>query len=302
MSTNGQRIRQTDAGDPDLCPVGDLHKAFSPSEIVTWSQQGCRNASIKCDFCKVEAAQSVSKVTDPIFHRRRDLELNIEQTWDMLRTQSEKAGLRAEQTMMPVRNVLDLNRDLGSVRRHYVSSEEDRRRMADLSPYADWWNLPSNRMAKLLRSYWRNNLVPYDIALSQEANRTFPNIDRELEEPYLTVKNKRVLVAASSQKPDGWHFRIPTKSYEVWVLLCWRKNYQIEVLVIPQKYYAEAFAKSKKLTKEAVVHLHVFEHAGRWNLSFPDLLVTEAVGGAIGADAVDPVDATELLGNYQPLK
>ena len=79
MSTGGQRIRQTDSGDPDLCPVGDLHKVFSPPEVIAETQKGCRTASIRCEACKIEAARSVCRVTEPIHEKRTMLELHIDE-------------------------------------------------------------------------------------------------------------------------------------------------------------------------------------------------------------------------------
>ncbi|HTJ29966.1 MAG TPA: tryptophan--tRNA ligase, partial [Acidobacteriaceae bacterium] len=103
MSTNGQRTRQTDPGDPTLCPVGDLHRAFSRGEVIVDIESGCRNATISCQSCKAQAAESVCAVTGPIYERRLALESNIHHTWDMLREQSRKAEKRAEQTMEPTR-------------------------------------------------------------------------------------------------------------------------------------------------------------------------------------------------------
>src|SRR4030095_8403976 len=44
MVTDPARNRRTDPGNPDICPVFDLHKAFSPAETREWAAQGCRTA------------------------------------------------------------------------------------------------------------------------------------------------------------------------------------------------------------------------------------------------------------------
>src|SRR5271165_3092249 len=146
--------------------------------------------------------------------------------------------------MLKVRTAMNITRDLGALRRYFAKSEERRDKPRDLSQHADWWNLPSDQRSKLLREYWQNNLVPYDVSLSQESNRIFATIERELEEPFITAKKKRVgpLILAEGEYPDGWHFRLPTKSYEVWVLLCWeRKSYLLHDLILSQKVYSQAF-------------------------------------------------------------
>ena len=299
MSTNGQRIRQTDPGDPDLCPVGDLHKVFSSPEIIRATQHGCRTATLPCEFCKVDAAESVCAITVPIHRKRISLEGRIEETWDMLRSQSVRAAARAEETMLPVRTVFDTSHDLGTARRYFFASDEQQRKARDLSSYSAWWNLPSDQQAKQLRSYWHNNLVPRDVELTQEANRVFATIDRELEEPFISFKQKRVFVTASRQEPSGWHFRIPRRTYEVWTLLCWHSNYWLDDFIIPQKYYAREFAQAKKITRESDgIHLRIWELGGKWNLEFVNL-ITRLDTGQI--EATDPIDITELLNNYTPL-
>ena len=302
MSTGGQRIRQTDPGDPDLCPVGDIHKVFSSSEVQAATQAGCRAASLRCESCKIDAARSVCAVIVPIHSKRMHLESHIGQTWEMLREQSAKAAARAEETMLPVREVFDLSRDLGSVSRYFGATAEDLRNAHDLSAYSAWSNLPRAEQARQLRDFWRDNLVPRDIPLSQEGQRTFPSLERELEEPLLTVKMKRVLVAAAGEEADGFHFRIPPKSYEVWTLLCLSRNHWLDDIVIPQKFYSQPFAQAKKKAKDEPIHLRVWKHGDKWNLEFPGLLDRAEARGAIAAQANDPIDVTCLLSNYDPLR
>jgi tryptophanyl-tRNA synthetase len=294
MSTGGQRTRQSDAGDPDLCPVGDIHKVFSTPEIVAETQKGCRTATMRCEQCKMEAAQSVCAVTGPIHSRRMELESKIDATWEMLCEQSARAAKRAEQTMLEVREVFDLSHDLGSIRQHFLASAEDRSKAHDLSQHAEWWKVAPDEQSKNLRDYWRSEILPRDIPLSQESNRVFPSLERELEEPFISARKKRVLLSSISaqQDADGWHFQIPAKSYEVWTLLCWHGNYWLDDFVIPQKFFAQPFAKAKKIAKDKPIHLLVRKAGDRWVMEFVDL----------PAQAAEPIDITDLLGNYEPLK
>jgi tryptophanyl-tRNA synthetase len=292
MSTNGQRIRQTDPGDPDKCPVGDVHKAFSSPEMITSTQHGCRTATIRCEFCKVDAADSVCAVTIPIFDKRVVLEGRIEETWETLREQSAKAAARAEQTMLPVRTILDLSRDLGSVRRHFGIFAEDGRDWRDLSKNEDWWNLPRDQRAKQLRDYWKSNILPREFHLAQESNRVFTTLDRELEEPLLANKKKRVFVSTSRDvdHPNRWDFEIPARSYEVWTLLCWTSHDRIlHDFLIPQKLFSFDFALAKRsLAKNEKVSVSI--------------LRTEGNRFRLGIAGKTSTDITELEGNYEPLR
>jgi tryptophanyl-tRNA synthetase len=292
MSTGGQRIRQSEPGDPEQCPVNGLHKVFSAPDVTASTQDGCKAASIRCEECKMKAAQSVCAVIAPIHRRRMELEGQIEQTWQMLCDQSSKAAVRAEQTMRPVRATFDLSRELGDVKRLFLATEADRVQAHDLSKSAAWWELPQDERAKQLRDYWRENFVPRDVQLSQEANRVFTSVERELEEPFLTPKKKRVFVSASGDiaQPDEWEFEIPQKSYEVWTLLCWRKaDHWLDDFVIPQKYFAQGFAKAKKLLKkDEKISVKVARDG-------EDQFFLSIAGG-------DPLAVTELRSNYHPLE
>jgi tryptophanyl-tRNA synthetase len=250
MSTGGQRVRQTDPGDPDLCPVGELHKAFSAPEVIAETQKGCRTATIRCEICKVQAANSVINVTQPIHERRHRLESKIDETWDRLATDSrEKAAKRAELTMLSVRSVFDLSRNLGSVKRQYGINSEETKRIRDLSNHPAWWDLMADERSKLLRDYWKNNVVPYDIQLSQESNRIFTTAARELEEPFITSKKKRVFVTTSRDvtRSNVWEFAVPPKSYEIWALLCWGAEDRIlHDFVVPQSIFSADFSQARK--------------------------------------------------------
>ena len=70
MVTDPARIRRTDPGDPDKCPVGDLHKVFSTPETLAKVYDGCRSAGIGCIECKGWAADGLVQILQPIQERR----------------------------------------------------------------------------------------------------------------------------------------------------------------------------------------------------------------------------------------
>jgi len=111
MVTDPARVRRTDAGDPDKCPVGDLHKIFSDAGTMAKVYEGCRSAGIGCIECKGWAADSLWKILEPIQERRAKYEANPKLAWDLLEEGSAKARVAAEATMVEARDAANLSHD-----------------------------------------------------------------------------------------------------------------------------------------------------------------------------------------------
>jgi len=109
MVTDPARVRRSDPGNPDVCPVGDLHKIFSSPETMSKVYDGCRSASIGCIECKGWAADSLWKVLEPIQERRAKYEADPKLAWDILEAGSAKARIAAESTMNEVRAATNLS-------------------------------------------------------------------------------------------------------------------------------------------------------------------------------------------------
>ncbi|MGP8252866.1 MAG: tryptophan--tRNA ligase [Terracidiphilus sp.] len=106
MVTDPARIRRSDPGDPDKCPVGDLHKVFSTPETMAKVYEGCRSAGIGCIECKSWAADALVQVLNPIQERRA--RLGEDEVRAILEDGSARAGKRAEQTMIEVRAAMQM--------------------------------------------------------------------------------------------------------------------------------------------------------------------------------------------------
>ena len=111
MVTDPARMRRTDPGNPDVCPVGDLHKIFSDKDTLGKVDAGCRSAGIGCIECKSWAADHILKVLAPLQERRRKYEDNPKLAWDILEAGSEKARKVAAATMADVRQSMNLSHD-----------------------------------------------------------------------------------------------------------------------------------------------------------------------------------------------
>ncbi len=106
MVTDPARVRRTDPGDPDKCPVGDLHKVFSTPETLAKVYEGCRSAGIGCIECKGWAADALVQVLNPIQERRAAT--TEKQAIEILNAGSCRAEARAEQTMIEVREAMQM--------------------------------------------------------------------------------------------------------------------------------------------------------------------------------------------------
>jgi tryptophanyl-tRNA synthetase len=106
MVTDPARVRRTDPGDPDKCPVGDLHKVFSTPETMAKVYDGCRSAGIGCIECKGWLANALVQILEPIQSRRASF--TEPQVKEILEDGSNRARTRAEQTMQEVRTAMQL--------------------------------------------------------------------------------------------------------------------------------------------------------------------------------------------------
>jgi tryptophanyl-tRNA synthetase len=108
MVTDPARVRRTDPGNPDVCPVFDLHKVFSTEETQQKAADGCRSASIGCIECKSWVADAIVERIAPIQARRRDLESRPSVIADVLANGKERATKRAQQTLDEVQLAMGL--------------------------------------------------------------------------------------------------------------------------------------------------------------------------------------------------
>ncbi len=109
MVTDPARIRRTDPGNPDVCPVGDLHKIFSSKETLARVSEGCRSAGIGCIECKGWVADAIVKILNPMQERRKKYEDNPRLAWDILEAGSARARDVAGATMNEVRDAMNIS-------------------------------------------------------------------------------------------------------------------------------------------------------------------------------------------------
>ena len=109
MVTDPARVRRSDPGNPDVCPVGDLHKIFSSKETMAKVNEGCRSAGIGCIECKSWAADGLVQLLNPMRERRKKFEENLRLAWDILEAGAERARKAAAETMNDVRAAMGMS-------------------------------------------------------------------------------------------------------------------------------------------------------------------------------------------------
>jgi len=109
MPTDPARIRLTDVGDPDKCPVWQLHEVYSSDETKAWVQQGCRTAGIGCIACKGPVIESVLEELKPIQARAAQYADDPTLIKNVVAEGCERARKMARETMREVREVMGLS-------------------------------------------------------------------------------------------------------------------------------------------------------------------------------------------------
>ena len=108
MMTDPARKRRSDAGNPDLCPVFDLHKVFSDEKTLQDVDQGCRSAGIGCVECKGWLFESYQDKLGPIYESRVHYAENPHEVLDILEDGAQRARTVAGETMAEVREAMKL--------------------------------------------------------------------------------------------------------------------------------------------------------------------------------------------------
>ncbi len=108
MITDPARKRRTDPGDPDICPVFDLHKIYSSPDTITWVMKGCRSAEIGCLDCKGKMIPLVIDSLEPVREKRAYFAKHPREVDEIIETGCGKARAFAQETMTLVREAVRL--------------------------------------------------------------------------------------------------------------------------------------------------------------------------------------------------
>jgi tryptophanyl-tRNA synthetase len=109
MQTDPARVRRTDPGDPEKCPVWNLHQVYSDDRTREWVVQGCKSAGIGCLECKQPVIDAINAELKPIRERAADYEEDPTLVRNIIQDGCEKASDLANDTMRDVREAMGLN-------------------------------------------------------------------------------------------------------------------------------------------------------------------------------------------------
>ncbi len=108
MPTDPQRVRRSDPGDPEKCPVWALHQVYSNDQVRAWVQEGCRSAGIGCVECKQPVIDAVLAELAPIQTRAQEYARQPELVRNVINEGCERARAVARETMEEVRHAMSL--------------------------------------------------------------------------------------------------------------------------------------------------------------------------------------------------
>ncbi|MFY7697750.1 MAG: tryptophan--tRNA ligase [Legionella sp.] len=109
MPTDPARIKRTDPGNPEHCPVWQFHNIYSDHEVKKWVQAGCRSATIGCVDCKRPLIDSINCELQPIQVAIKDYESDLGLVKQIIAEGSEQARDEANKTLTDVREAMGLD-------------------------------------------------------------------------------------------------------------------------------------------------------------------------------------------------
>jgi tryptophanyl-tRNA synthetase len=109
MPTDPQRVRRTDPGDPERCPVWQFHLIYSDADTKEWVVKGCKSAGIGCLECKQPVIDAIKREQQPWRDRAETYLSNPKQVHWIVEVGTERARTVARETMRGVRDAMGLN-------------------------------------------------------------------------------------------------------------------------------------------------------------------------------------------------
>ena len=108
MVTDPARVRRTDPGNPDICPVYDFHKIYSQPAVIERVNRECRTAEIGCIDCKKLAADVMVAKLSPVWDARKTISNDPKQVQDIVEAGADRAKKASHQTLEEVKDAMKI--------------------------------------------------------------------------------------------------------------------------------------------------------------------------------------------------
>ncbi len=106
MVTDPARVRRTDKGNPEVCPVYDFHKIFSNESMLKQVDADCRTAAIGCIDCKKQVGDAMVERFSPMWETRAAMTAQPQQTQEVVEEGRKRASVVASQTIKEVKEAM----------------------------------------------------------------------------------------------------------------------------------------------------------------------------------------------------
>jgi hypothetical protein len=199
--------------------VGNLHQIFSSSTQLAYITEGCTQAAIGCEECKTLASQSVNAHLDPIRERRRELAQHPQRLKEVIQQGAQKASKVAEETMVAVRDAVELLGASSSRLLGLKDSDASRLRVPESIAKAQ----NDDERWEIRTAGWLER-VSSSHSLKKDRPRTF-----------ITRRGRKVGVHTASEHQGMWKFQLNDRPLNVLVLLAQDKDRYLHDYVLPPK-------------------------------------------------------------------
>ncbi len=108
MVTDPARVRRTDKGNPEVCPVYDFHKIFSPPDVTSQIDSDCRTAAIGCIDCKRQVGDAIVQRFSPMWETREKISADCKHTQEVIEEGRKRASAVAQETMAEVKEAMKI--------------------------------------------------------------------------------------------------------------------------------------------------------------------------------------------------
>lgn len=108
MITDPARVRRSDPGNPDICPLHTIHKVFAQKEDIERIESECRTAAIGCTDHKILLIKELLNILRPFLEKRKRLEADPNLLKEIISSGVERARKIASETMIEVRDAMGI--------------------------------------------------------------------------------------------------------------------------------------------------------------------------------------------------